>query len=167
MGSPRHDHNRRRQARKCPEPACVQTPLVLGWHTQGGEGWIKSCRGTAQSVWQKHQVRHNGGKARLPAMVSRRYVVRRNRHVPPILEVGPGNRQGWWKRSTLKWDGRKLSLDKTVGSRELWPSQGSRGRPANDLRWWSYSKTASGRYRRSYHSARRRLNVQLGQRRGR
>ena len=66
-------------------------------------------------------------------MVSRRYVARRNRHAAPILEVGPGNRQDWWKRSTFKWDGRKLSLDKTVGSRELWPTQGSSGQPASDL----------------------------------
>ena len=37
MGSPRHEPNRRRRTREGPEPACVQTPLVHGWHTQGGK----------------------------------------------------------------------------------------------------------------------------------
>ena len=35
MGSPRHALNRRRRTREGPEPACVQTPLMSGWHTQG------------------------------------------------------------------------------------------------------------------------------------
>ena len=30
MGSPRHAKNRRRRAREGPEPACVQTPMVVG-----------------------------------------------------------------------------------------------------------------------------------------
>ena len=38
MGSPRQAHNRRWRTREGPEPACVQTPLMLGWHTQGGKG---------------------------------------------------------------------------------------------------------------------------------
>ena len=46
MGSPRQGLNRRRRAREGPEPACVQTPLVHGWHTQEGNGEITSCRGT-------------------------------------------------------------------------------------------------------------------------
>ena len=44
MGLPSHDHNRRRRARKGPEPACVQAPLVLGWHTQGEKDELTSCR---------------------------------------------------------------------------------------------------------------------------
>ena len=35
MWSPRHELDRRRRTREGPEPACVQTPLVHGWHTQG------------------------------------------------------------------------------------------------------------------------------------
>ena len=38
MGSPRRASNRRRRTREGPEPACVQTPCLLGWHTQGEEG---------------------------------------------------------------------------------------------------------------------------------
>ena len=38
--------NRRRRTREGPEPACVQTPLVPGWHTQGGKDELTSCRGT-------------------------------------------------------------------------------------------------------------------------
>ena len=36
MGSPRQVSNRRRRTREGPEPACVQTPLHRGWHTQEG-----------------------------------------------------------------------------------------------------------------------------------
>ena len=46
MGSPRRGLNRRRRAREGPEPACVKTPLVHGWHTQGGTDELTSCRGT-------------------------------------------------------------------------------------------------------------------------
>ena len=67
-----------------------------------------------------------------------------NRQAPPVLEVRPGNRQGWWKRSKFRWDGRQLTLDKTVGSRVWWHTQGSRGQRALYLWWWSLSKTAPG-----------------------
>ena len=33
-GSSRHASNRRRRTREGPEPACVQSPLIPGWHTQ-------------------------------------------------------------------------------------------------------------------------------------
>ena len=46
MGSPRQVHNRRRRTREGPEPACVQTPLHCGWHTQGRKDELTSCRGT-------------------------------------------------------------------------------------------------------------------------
>ena len=78
-----------------------------------------------------------------PKRVSRRHVVRR-RQSSPILEVRPSNRQGWWKLSIFRWNGRRLTLDKTVGSREWWHTQGSSGRPASDLGWGSSSKTALG-----------------------
>ena len=38
MGSSRLAISRRRRTRENPEPACVQTPFLLDWHTQGGEG---------------------------------------------------------------------------------------------------------------------------------
>ena len=31
----RYVHNRRRRTRKGPEPACVLSPQLLGWHMQG------------------------------------------------------------------------------------------------------------------------------------
>ena len=46
MGSPRHVLNRRRRTREGPDPACVQTPFLLEWHTQEVKGELTSCRGT-------------------------------------------------------------------------------------------------------------------------
>ena len=89
-------------------------------------------------------MRSKGGRAGLPARVSGRHAVPENRQAPPILEVRPGNKQGWWKRSTFRWDGRQLTLDKTVGSRVWRHTQGCSGRPASDLGWGSSSKTAPG-----------------------
>ena len=96
-----------------------------------------------------------------------------NRQSPPTLEVRPGNRQGWWKRSEFRCNGRQLTLDKTVGSGVWWQTQGSSGRPASDLGWGSSSKTTPAGVAidwvtgRSYSSARRRIDVQSGQRKGR
>ena len=51
MGSPRHVDNRRRRARKGPEPACVRAPFhLLECHTQGEKDELTSCRGTVQSA---------------------------------------------------------------------------------------------------------------------
>ena len=77
-----------------------------------------------------------------PKRVRDHHVVR-GRQCSPILEVRPGNRQGWRKRSIFRWNGRQLTLDKTVGSRVWWHTQSSSGRPASDLGWGSSSKTAS------------------------
>ena len=46
MGSPRQVSNRRRRTREGPEPACVLSPLLPGWHMQGGKDELTSCRGT-------------------------------------------------------------------------------------------------------------------------
>ena len=67
-----------------------------------------------------------------------------DRQSSPILELRPGNRHGWWKRSKFRWNGRQFTLDKTVGSRVWWHTQGSSGRPPSDLGWGSSSKTAPG-----------------------
>ena len=58
MLSPRQVKNRRRRTREGPEPACVQTPLRSGWHTQGGNDELTSCRGTVSET--------KGGRAGLP-----------------------------------------------------------------------------------------------------
>ena len=68
-----------------------------------------------------------------------------NRQAPPVLEVRPGNRQGWRKRSKFRRWGRQITLDKTVCSRMWWHTQGSSGRPASGLGWGSSSKTAPHR----------------------
>ena len=135
MGSPRHACNRRRPARV---PTCVCKHLSWRWHTQGEKDELTSCRGTVWSAWQKPPVRRKGGRAGLPAKGKWPPRGTGNRHAPPILEVRPGNRQGWWKRSKFRWDERQLTLDMTVGT------QGSRGRPALDLGWGSSSKTPPG-----------------------
>ena len=72
MGTPRHVQNRRRRTREGPENACVQTPLVHGWHTQGEKDELTSSCGTVQSAWQKPPVRRKGGRAGLPGRVSGR-----------------------------------------------------------------------------------------------
>ena len=74
---PRQVKNRRRRTREGPEPACVQTPFHSGmWHMQGEKVELTSCRGTAQSAWQKPPERRKGGRAGLPARESGRHVVR-------------------------------------------------------------------------------------------
>ena len=53
LGSPRHvPQQAAADSRGVPEPACVQTPWLLGWHTQGEKDELTSCRGTVQSAWQ-------------------------------------------------------------------------------------------------------------------
>ena len=46
MGSPRRAVNRRRRTREGPQPACVQSPFLQEWHTQGGKDELTSCCGT-------------------------------------------------------------------------------------------------------------------------
>ena len=139
MGSPRRAKNRRRRTRRGPELACVQTPLMLGVAHAGGEGWINILPGVAKTLQWDAKEEEPG----CPKRVSGRHVVR-GRQFSPILEVRPGNRQGWWKRSIFRWNGRQLTLDKTVGSRVWWHTQGSSWRPASDLGWGSSSKSAPG-----------------------
>ena len=142
MGSPRHVHNRRRRTRKVSEPVCVQTTLLPGAHA-GREGPINDPAvyrqvGVAKTSSETHRKKSRAArKGKWPPRGTG------NRQAPPILEVRPGNRQGWWKRSSVRWDVRQLTLDKTVGSRVWWHTQGSSGRPALDLGWGS-SKTTPG-----------------------
>ena len=85
--------------------------------------------------------------------------------------VRQGYRQGWWKRSKFRWNGRQLTLDKTVASRVWWHTQGSSGRPASDLGWGSSSKTAPGSLSTGSPAGppllKKRRDVQSGQRKGR
>ena len=69
MAPPRQVSNRRR-TREGPEPACVQTPLIQGWHTQeekGGETQRRKNRAAGKGKWPL-----------------------RGRQSSPILEVRPG-----------------------------------------------------------------------------
>ena len=79
-----------RGSRTC---VCAIT-LVSRWHTQGLKGEFTSCRGTVLLAWLSTSSWTHGGKTGLPAKVSGRDVVRR-RQSSLILEVRPGNRQGW------------------------------------------------------------------------
>ena len=58
----------------------------------------------------------------------------------------PGNRQGWWKRSTFRWDGRQLTLDKTVGSWVWWHTQ-FLGRLRINIGWETRATWLRGRCR--------------------
>ena len=120
---------------------CANTLYPQRWHTQGRKSELTSCRGTVPSAWRKPPVRRKGGRTGLSARESGRHVVR-ERQASPILEVRPGNRQGWWKRSKFRWGGQQLTLDKTVGSQVWRHTQGSSKRPASDQGWGSSSKTA-------------------------
>ena len=73
---------------------CANTS-PLGWHMQGRKDKLTSCRGTVQSAWQKPPVRRKGGRAGLPKKGKWPPRGTGNRQSSPILEVRPGNRQGW------------------------------------------------------------------------
>ena len=75
--SPRQVGNRRRRTREGPELACVQTPLFVGWHTQGGEGSINTLPWYRLVGVAIPPARRKGGRTGLPARVSGRHVVRR------------------------------------------------------------------------------------------
>ena len=112
MGSPRHAANRRRRTREGPGPACVQNTFkILGGTRREREGRIDVLPWYRVVGVAKPPERRKGGRAGLPVRASGRHVVR-GRQSSHILEVRPGNRQGWWKRSKYRWDGRQLTLDK-------------------------------------------------------
>ena len=83
--------------------------MLGGWHTQGEEGrinvqpWYRPV-GVAKNLQSETQE----GRTGLPARVSGRHMVR-GWQSSPILECAQENRQGWWKRSILRWDRRQLS----------------------------------------------------------
>ena len=60
MGSPRRAHNRQRRTREGPEPACVQTPFLVGVAHAGGELWINIL------PWYRPVGVAKGGRAGLP-----------------------------------------------------------------------------------------------------
>ena len=170
-GSQRHVRNRRRRTREGPEPACVQTPFPRRWHTQGEKDELTSCRGTVLSAWQKPPVRRKGGRDGLPAKGK----------WPPR---GMGTTVLTYPGSARRYQAR---LVKTVKIQVRWaaphPRQDPRlpgvvthsrlkratsVRPRVGIVLEDGSKVAidwvTGR---SYSSARRRLHVQSGQRKGR
>ena len=138
-----------------------------GWHMQGEKDELTSCCGTVQSAWQKPPVRRKGGRAGLPARVSGRSVVRR-RQSSPTLEVRPGIRQSWRKRSIFGWNGRQLvhpgqdrRLPGVVTHSRLQRTTSVRSRVGIVLEDGS-GVAIDWVTGRSYSSARRRLNVQSG-----
>ena len=67
MGSPRQVFNRRRRTLEGPEPACVQTPLTSGWHTQGVKDELTNILPWYRLVGVAiPPVRRKGGRTRLP-----------------------------------------------------------------------------------------------------
>ena len=100
MGSPRQFHDRRRRTREGSKPACVQhNTFMIQGGTRRREGWINIMPwyrpvGVAKNLQWDAKEEEPG----CPRRVSGRHVVR-GRQSLPILEVRPGNREGWWKRS--------------------------------------------------------------------
>ena len=99
----------------CPvKPACVQTFFLLEWHMQGGEGRINAlpwyCPVGVAKTSSETQRRKN--RAARKGKWSPRGTG--NRQAPLILELRPGNRQRWWKRSTFRWDGRQPGQDRRL-----------------------------------------------------
>ena len=144
MGSPRHVLNRRQRTREGPEPACVQTPLPRGWHTQGCKDEITSRRGTVKSAWQKLPVsRKQKREPGCPKRASGRHVVR-GRQSSPTLEVRPGEQARLVKTAKIqvKWAATQPGQDRRLPrlkalAGDLRPIQGG-DRPRRRLR---------GRYR--------------------
>ena len=99
MGSPRHVHNRRRRTREGPEPACVLSPLSGVAHA-GREGrinvppWYRRVGVVSTCSWT---LRREDRAARKGQWSPRGIT---------YPGMRPGNRQGWWKRSTFRWNGR-------------------------------------------------------------
>ena len=122
MGSPRYANNSPRGSRSC---VCAITFLPGG--TRGGEGGKSSRRGknlqwVAQGLSLPNSQPCFGG----------------SKGSARVTGKAGENGQHFW------WNGRQLTLDKTVGSRVWWHTQGTSGRPASDLGWGSSSKTAPG-----------------------
>ena len=172
MGSPRRATDRRRRTRKGPEPACVRAPFgTWAWHLQGRKDESTSCRGTVLSAWQKPPARRKGGRAGLPARVSGRHVVR-GRQSSPTLEVRPGEQARPVKTVNIqvRWAAAQPGQDRRLPSVAthswLWRATSVRSRVGIVLQDGSGVATdwVTGR---SYSAARRRLNVQSGQRKGR
>ena len=171
MGSPRHVCNRRRRTREGPDPACVRSPLKVVVAHAGGEGWINIL------PWYRPV-----GVAKTSSETQRRKSrAAREGKWPPrgtgtTVRTSPGSAPGGTGKA-----GENGQNSGEVGGSSAWtrPSapecgdtlKGSSGRPASDLGWGSSREDGSGVAidwvtGRSYSSARRRLNVQSGQRKG-
>ena len=111
-------------------------------------------------------MRRKGGRAGLPARVSGRHVVR-GRQSSPTLEVRQGERQGW--NIQVRWAAAQPGQDRRLPSvatySRLLRATSVRSRVGIVLE--DGSGVAIDRVTgRSHSSARRRLNVQSGQRKG-
>ena len=131
---------------------------------------LTSCRGTVQSAWQKPPVRRKGGRAGLPARVSGRHVVR-GRQSSPTLKVRLGEHPRLVKtvKFQVRWAAAQPGQDRRLPSvathSRLQRATSVRSRVGIVLEDGSgvAIEWVTGR---SYSSARRRLNVQSGQRKG-
>ena len=162
--------DRRRRTREGPELACVLSPNLLGWHMQERKDELTSCRGTVQSAWQILPVRRKGGRAGLPARASGRHVVR-GRQSSPTLEVRLGEQARLVKtvKIQVRWaaaqPGQHRRLPSVATHSRLLRATSVRSRVGIVLEDGS-GVAIDWVTGRSYSSARRRLTVQLGQRKG-
>ena len=137
----RYVHNRRRRTRNDPEPACVLSPQLLGWHMQGRRMSEHPAVVPSSRCAKKPPVRRKEGRAGLPARVSGRHVVR-GRQSSPTQEVRPGEQARLVKTVNIqvRWAAAQPGQDRWLPSVATHSS--SSGRPASDLGWRSSSKTA-------------------------
>ena len=112
--SPRRAHNRPRRTREGPEPACVRTPLVRGWHTQEGKGELR-----------RPAVEPSGRRGKYLQLDAREDQAARKGKWSPrgkgmtvLTSPGmrPGNKAMLVKTVKIQETGQHLILDKTVGS---------------------------------------------------
>ena len=166
-----------RGSRTC---VCANTSSA-GWHMQGEKDELTSCRGTVQSAWQYLQWVAKEGEPDCPQRVSGRHVVRGRQSSPIPAQASCVS------VAVRRAPGKQARLVKTVNIQVKWAA----AHPGQDRRLPSVA-THSRLYRatsvrsrvgivledgsgvaidwvtgRSYSSARRRLNVQSGQRKGR
>ena len=162
MGSPRHDPNRRRRAREVPEPACEQTPFFY---------WVGTCR--EEGRINVLPVRRKEEDPGCPSRVSVRHAAR-----------GTDRHHFSWKCAQVKSKaGENGQHSGEMGGSSPWtrPSAPACGDTLKTLAGDQRPIQVGDRRQkedgsgvaidwvtgRSYSSARRRLNVQSGQRKGR
>ena len=147
MWSPRLALDRRSRTREGPEPACVQTPFSgrvahAGEEERRGKGekhvlpWYLLVGVVSTSSETQRATRESWSPRGTGMTVLTNPCPTASRVSGAARGLRQGMRHGWWERSKFRWNGRQLTLDKTVSSRVWWHIQGL-SELRLDLGWWS------------------------------